>query len=511
MSETASNGKRIAKNTVALYFRMLVTMVVGLFTSRILLDSLGVEDYGIYNLIGGFVTMFNVFRAGLISATQRFITFDLGKGDLKELRGTFSTSFIIFLFISALIVALAEAIAPWFIANKLTIPANRMAAAMWVFQFSLFTLVLNLLSSPYTALIIAHEKMKTFAYISIFEVFAKLLIVYLIYVSPFDKLIVYGFLLFIVQFIVRMVYTSYCSKEFEESKILWAIDWRKVKNIYAFTGWEFIGATAVIGANQGLNVLLGMFFNPAVNAARGIAIQVQNVIAGFVTNFQTALNPQITKSYASDNKGYMVKLLFSSSRLSYVLIFFFSLPIILETNTILNLWLIEVPEYTVTFFRIIIVCSMIDAISNPISTSVEATGNIRNFQLIVGFTRLMIVPIAYLVLKRGGNPTSAFIVLLSINVVAIIERIVVGSKAVGFNAYNFFKQVIVNVVIVSVLASFVPYAIHNYLDEGILRLLVVGLVSVISTGMSIYYFGLSKAEKEIVLVSIRNRFKKYDK
>ena len=511
MPDTSANNKRIAKNTIALYFRMIITMIVGLFTSRVILDSLGVQDYGIYNLVGGFVTMFNVFRAGLISATQRFITFDLGKGDMKELRGTFSTSFIIFLFISALIVILAEAIAPWFISNKLTIPVDRVIAANWVFQFSLVTLVLNLISSPYNALIIAHEKMKTFAYISIFEVVAKLLIAYVIYVSPFDKLIVYGFLLCFVQFMVRIIYTSYCNKNFEESKILWKIDWQKVKMIYAFTGWEFIGAAAVIGANQGLSVLLGMFFNPVVNAAHGVAVQIQHVITGFVTNFQTALNPQITKSYAANNKGYMFKLIFASSRLSYFLLLFISLPVVLETDILLNLWLVKVPEYTALFFRIIIICSMIDAISNPISTSVEATGNIRNFQIVVGLTRLMIIPITYLVLKIGGSPTAAFIVLLIINILALIERIVVGSKTVGFSSANFLNSVIAKLVTVSLFASVLPVCLHYYMTEGLIRLLIVGFVSCITSGISIYYVGLSDSEREIILKPILRRFKKYDK
>lgn len=229
MSNQSSNNKRIARNTLLLYFRMFITMAVGLFTSRVILDSLGVEDYGIYNLVGGFVTMFNIFRAGLISSTQRFITFDLGKGDMNELRNTFSTSLIIFLFISCVIVVIAEVIAPWFIQNKLTIPECRMTAAMWVFQFSLITLILNLISSPYNALIIAHEKMGAFAYISIFEVVAKLVVAYAIYISPFDKLIIYSLLLCIVQVIIRFMYSIYCNRHFKESKLEWRVNWIKVK------------------------------------------------------------------------------------------------------------------------------------------------------------------------------------------------------------------------------------------------------------------------------------------
>lgn len=500
------NSKRIAKNTIALYFRMIITLVVGLFTSRVILDSLGVQDYGIYNLVGGFVTMFNVFRAGLISATQRFITFDLGKGDMKELRGIFSTSLIIFLCISALIVFIAEAVAPWFIANKLTIPADRMTTAMWVFQFSLFTLVLNFISSPYNALIIAHEKMKIFAYISIIEVIAKLLVAYAIYVSPFDKLIVYGFLLCLVQFIIRTIYTMYCGKHFAESRVLWKVDWNKIKIIYAFTGWELFGSIAVIGYTQGLNVLLGMFFTPTVNAARGIAVQVQGVITGFVTNFQTALNPQITKSYASNNKEYMYKLLFASSRFSYFLLFFFSLPIMLEASKLLNLWLVEVPEYTITFFRLIIITTMVDAISNPIITAVEATGNLKKYQIVVGSILLMILPIAYVALKLGAPPYAVFIVHVCMCFVAFCARIYLGSKSVGYSILLFLKGVLFPVVLVTILSVFIPSILHMYMSESISRLIVVGSTSVFTTFLSVYFLGLQKTERGVVL-SYMNKIK----
>ena len=442
--------------------------------------------------------MFNVFRAGLISATQRFITFDLGKGDMKELRGTFSTSLIIFLCISALIVILAEAIAPWFITNKLTIPEDRITAAMWVFQFSLFTLVLNLISSPYNALIIAHERMKTFAYISIFEVVAKLIIAYVIYVSPFDKLIVYGFLLCLVQFVVRLIYTSYCNKKFTESKILWNIDWPKVRKIYAFTGWELFGSVAVIGYTQGLNILLGMFFSPVINAARGVAVQVQSMITGFVSNFQTALNPQITKSFASDNKDYMFKLVFASSRISFFLLFFFALPVILETNLLLNLWLVEVPEYTVIFFRLIIITTMIDAISNPIITSVEATGNIRLYQIVVGSLLLMILPVSYLVLKLGGAPYSVFMVHILFSIFAFIARLFMASRSTGMHKRGFLRYILMPVALVSISAAALPFTIHIFMDESIIRFFVVGFVSVVCTLFSVYFFGIQSNERDLV-------------
>lgn len=474
-------------------------MVVGLFTSRVILDSLGIEDYGIYNLVGGFVVMFNVFRAGLISSTQRFITFDLGTGNMSELRNTFSTSLIIFLFISCVVIAIAEVLAPWFIQNKLTIPESRLTAAMWVFQFSLFTLIFNLISSPYNALIVAHERMGAFAFISILETLAKLAVAYAIYVSPVDRLIAYAFLLCLVQVIIRFIYTFYCNRHFEESKVIWRLDWTKIKKIYAFTGWELFGSIAVIAYTEGLNILLGMFFSPIVNAARGVALMGQSMVSGFVSNFQTALNPQITKSYASGDIVYMHKLIFYSSKLSFFLLFVLSLPIMLEAEELLSLWLVEVPEYTVLFFRLVIITTMIDAISNPIIISVEATGNIRKYQVVVGSLLLLILPISYVALKLGAAPYSVFIVHIIMSGFAFIARLIMGSWVVGFNKYDFLKKVLFPIVGVILVSSILPYSLHHVMSLGLIRLSVVLVISILSVIGSVYYIGLQKQERELVL------------
>lgn len=503
MSNKAENNKRIVKNTLILYLRMILMMFVGLYTSRVILNSLGVEDYGIYNLVGGFVSIFNIFRSGLLSATQRFITYDLGKGDMKELRNTFSTCLIIFISLSVIIIVVAESVGVWFIDNKLTIPFERLTAAHWVFHFSLITLVLNIITFPYNALIIAHEKMTTFAYISIFEVIAKLIVAYVIYVSPFDKLIVYSALLCIVQLIIRLVYTIYCNRKFEEVNVEWKINWIKIKKIYAFTGWELIGSFAVIGYTQGLNILLGMFFTPAVNAARGIAVQVQNMIAGFVTNFQMALNPQITKSYASGDKSYMCQLIFYSSRLSFFLLFILSLPIILEAEELLALWLVEVPEYTVVFFRLIIVTTMIDAISNPIITSVEATGNIKKYQIIVGTILLMILPISYIALKFGAAPYAVFIIHIAMCIVAFVARLIIGSRLVGFSYVDYINRALVPIGSVVLTSTILPLAVHMVLPLGVVRLLIVGTISVLSVATSVYFIGLQQQERQRVIGSIK--------
>lgn len=498
MLDNKVNNERIAKNTLILYLRMLLMMLVGLYTSRVILDSLGIEDYGIYNLVGGFVSMFNIVRAGLLSATQRFISYDLGKGDMKELRNTFSTTIIIFLTLSVIIVLIAETVGIWFIDNKLTIPIERIPAAHWVFQFSIFTLVLNFISFPYNALIIAHEKMAVFAYISIFEVVAKLVVAFAIYISPYDKLIVYGALLCVVQLVIRLIYSIYCKRKFEEAYIEKTINWTKVKRIYAFTGWELFGSIAVIGYTQGLNILLGMFFTPVVNAARGIAVQVQNMIVGFITNFQMALNPQITKSYASGDKPYMIQLIFYSAKLSFFLLLVLSLPLSLEAEELLSLWLVEVPQYTVIFFRLIIVTTMIDAISNPIITSVEATGNIKKYQIVVGTILLMILPVSYIALKFGAAPYAVFIVHIVMSIIAFIARIIIGSRLVGFSCVNFISHTLLPIGGVIITSAMIPLVVHFALPSGVIRLLIVGCMSVLCVVVAMYFIGLQKYERELV-------------
>lgn len=448
MANNQSNSKRIAKNTLILYFRMIFLMVISLYTSRVVLATLGVNDFGIYNVVGGFVSMFSVLRAGLISATQRFITFELGRGDEKALKSTYSSSMQIYIMISIIIVIAAESLGIWFIQNKMVIPTDRLFAAQWVFQLSLLTLVIGLISNPQNALIIAHEKMGAFAYISIYEAVAKLLIVYVLTIGGMDKLILYAILMCLVQISLRIIYGIYCKRNFEEAKFSFHIDWDRIKKIYGFTGWSMFGGLASIGFTQGLNMLLNVFFNPAINAARGISVQVQNVINHFATNFQTAINPQIIKSYASNELDYMYKLIFASSKFSFYLILFLALPVMMETEQILSLWLKEVPEYASIFFRLMIITTMIDGISNPIMRSVDASGNIRNYQLIVGGILLCIVPIAYIVLKLGGEPYTVFVVHIIMGLIAFAMRLRLANRLTGIPLGEYVNKVLVKVLLV---------------------------------------------------------------
>lgn len=498
MSLQSTNNKRIAKNTIFLYLRMLFLLFIGLFTSRVVLSSLGAEDYGIYNVVGGFITMFSVFRAGLTSATQRFITYDLGKGDLARLRETFSTCVIIYMMISILILVLSESVGVWFLENKLTIPSERLYAAKWVFQLSILTLIIGMVSTPYNALIISHERMGAFAWISIYEAFAKLVVTYMIYSTTYDKLIVYAILLCLVQLSVRIIYNIYCRKNFNESKVIFKFNWKKIKEIYSFTGYAMFGGLASIGFTQGLNVLLNMFFNPIVNAARGIAVQVQSIINGFVLNFQTAVNPQIVKSYAKGDIAYMFKLIFASSKFSYLLLFAMSLPVMLEAETLLHLWLNQVPEYTPLFFRLIIITTMIDGISNPFMRAVDATGNIKKYQLTVGGILLMIVPVSYVVLKLGGAPYSVFIVHVVLSLLAFIVRLYLVKQLIDFSIRVYWKDVLSKILMVTVISVSIPIVLRIEMQESILRLLVVSCVSFMLIVLSSYYLALLPEEREFV-------------
>lgn len=507
-SRELSNNKRILKNSLLLYFRMLLMLAIGLFTSRVVLEALGVEDFGLYNVVGGFVSLFTVLRSGVSSATQRFLTFYLGTGDCYELKKTFSACFFVYLIISFFILILAETFGTWFLNNKLSFDSARCDAAFVVFQLSLVTLILGMLSTPYNALIIAHEKMGAFAYISIYEALSKLFVAYLISHSSLDRLILYAALLCVVQVSVQLVYMLYCRMKFAESKLLLSFESERIRQIYKFTGWAMIGGIASIGFTQGLNVLLNVFFSPVVNAARGIAVQIQQVACNFVTSFQTAVTPQIIKSYAKKDLSYMYKLIFTSSKFSYILLFLISLPVMIDAEYILSLWLISVPKNTELFFRLIIITSFIDALSNPFMRAVDATGNIRNYQLVVGGILLTIVPISYIALKLGAPPYSVFVVHIVISVLAFIVRLLMSQKLIGISLKRYFLDVVSKLFLITVISVTTSLYVASLIDVHFLRLLILCLISTVSICLSTFFIGLSQDEKNLVVCKVKNIVKK---
>ena len=495
MTDIASNNKRIAKNTLMLYVRMLFSMIVSLYTSRVVLQTLGVEDYGIFNVVGGVITMFTFINAAMVSSTQRYLNFELAKGNSQKLRSVFNTSLQIHGLIAIAIIVLGETLGLWFVLNKLVIPESRMTAALWVYQCSILACCVTILSAPYNADIIAHEKMSAFAYISILEVSLKLLIVYLLFVSPIDKLIAYAILTLSVQLLIRFIYSRYCHKHFEESYIEFNFNKALFKEMSGFAGWSFFGNLAAILYTQGLNMMLNIFFGPVVNAARGIAVQVQSAVQQFVSGFQTALNPQITKNYAVGNLEQMHNLMFRSARFSFLLLFFLSLPVLLETDFLLTVWLKNVPDNAVIFTQIMICISLIYTTSNPCVIANQATGKVKVYQMVVGGILLTILPISYILLKLGAPAYSVFIVHFCVETVAQFSRMFMLRKLINLPLWQYMKNIYIPIICTVAVAVILPIVVHMQFEEGWLRFIVVGFTCVLSVGISAFFIGFTKNER----------------
>ena len=490
MTEPAYSNKRIAKNTLMLYLRMFLTMAISLYTSRVVLSTLGIEDYGTYNVVGGVVVMFTFINGAMSTATMRYITFELGRGNIERLKTVFRTSIQVFVILAFIIVLLSETIGLWFLYHKLTIAPDRMTAALWVFQISIIDCVLRMIVIPFNAEVISHEKMSTFAYLSILDVTLKLIIVYLLQVIPFDKLIIYALLMFAVSIIHISIYLIYCFKHFPEINFQFRLDKPLLKEMTSFAGWGLFGNLAGVLYNQGLNMLLNIFFGPVVNAARGVALQVQGTVQSFIVNFQMALNPQITKSYAKGNLDRI-------------------LPITIEANQILGVWLKEVPNHSVSFIRLLFSIALIETLANPLVISNQATGKVKKYQIVVGGIQLLIVPIAYIVLKLGGNPESVYLVQFVIMLCAQIARIFMIKPLIQLPLKKYFNEVIVRVLIVAITAPIIPLFIYfNTHVMSTTNFFMVCLFSVISVFISIYLIGITQNERQMILSYLQKRIKR---
>ena len=509
MENTSANNKRIAKNTLLLYFRTLFIMLVTLYTSRVVLNTLGVTDYGIYNVVGGVVAMFGFINGSMSSATQRYITFALGKGDQSNLQKVFSTALQIHVLIAVLIVVLGETVGLWFMYTQMQIPADRMDAAFWVLQCSIASTVIMIISVPYNADIVAHEKMSAFAYISILEAVLKLAVVYMLVVFSYDKLILYAFLILAVQLLIRLCYSRYCNRHFEESKYRHVWDKSLFKEMTGFAGWSMFGNLSSVLFSQGLNMLLNVFFGPVVNAARAVAVQVQSAIQQFVTNFQMALNPQITKTYAKGEMGEMHKLMFRSARFSFYLLFLLSLPVLFETDFILTVWLKTVPDHTIVFLRIMICTSLLYTLSNPLMIANQSTGKVKRYQAVCGTILLMILPISYICLRFGCPAYSVFIVHFAVESITQIVRMLLLRPSIGIRVQDYLKHIYLKVSVVVILSVILPFLVYENMDATVLRFFTVCTVCVLSVGTIVYMVGLSSSEREFIyakFIGIYNKF-----
>lgn len=499
-----TNNIRVAKNTIILYIRMVFLMIVTLYTSRVIINVLGFYDYGIYTAVGGFVAMFGVISNSLTAAIGRFITFELGHGNKEKLNSIFSTSLLIQSIIAGVIIILAETVGIWFLNVHMTIPSERLYAANIVLQFSIITFAIQLISVPYNAAIIAHENMGAYAVISIINGFGTLLVAFsLKIIDSFDKLIAYSILIAILTLLVRVIYGIYCKKHFQECKFILKCDKSIIKEITLFAGWNFFGASAAVLRDQGVNVLLNIFCGPIVNAARGIAMQVSGAIQSLSGSFLSALSPQITKQYANRDIDSSLNLCFKGARFSYYLLLLLGLPIFVEAEQILTLWLGDTPDHAVSFVRLIVVYVMVEAVSTTLITLMLATGNIKRYQIIVGGAQLLNFPLAYLILKLGLAPEYTVVATIFIACLCLILRLLLLRKMVGLSIRKFVVDVVLNVVIVSFVSLLIPISVIHILDQNFLRLVTSVVICILWSSFIIISIGCSMSERSFFVIKVK--------
>lgn len=508
MSSTSANNKRIAKNTILLYVRMAFNMLVGLYTSRVTLAALGVEDFGVYNVVGGFVGMFSMISGSLAAAISRFLTFELGRGDAESLKRVFSTAVTIQFILSSIILVLCETVGLWFVNTQLVIPPDRIVAAHVVYQCSVVSFILGLVSIPYSAVITAHEKFSFFAVISIAMTIARLLVALAIALVPIDKLIYYAALLALLGLVDRLIQGAYCSRHFPESHFRLVVDKELMGKMLSFAGYNSFGCVSSVLMSQGVNVLVNMFYGVAFNAARGVAGQIESAVGQFSSSFTTALNPQITKEYAQGNNHRMLQLVYSGSKLSFMLMLLVSLPVLFEAETILGIWLVSTPDYAVLFTRLSLMIALLSVISNTLITSMLATGRIRNYQIVVGGLGMLIFPVVWVLYKFGFPVYVSYIVHISIFVAQLAARLIMLRKMVGLDVLYFLRQVLLRDVAVVAISSVTPLFLIMAVEPSAVRTVLSVVVSMLSVALAAYYVGLSPQEKTMVLDIVGKLFKR---
>ena len=501
-----TDNRRIAKNTAFLYVRMLLVMGATLYTSRVVLRVLGEVDYGLYNVVGGLVTMFTFLNGSLGAATSRYITFELGKKNSDGVNRVFNVALVIHVMLALLIIALAETVGLWFFYEKMTISDNRMDAAFWVYQISIVTCFFSLTQVPYNAIIIAHEDMRVYAWVGIAEAAFKLAVAFVIMASPFDALVYYALLLCAVQVIIMLFYRFYCNRHFKESRIRLYKDKALYKEMFSFGGADLIGYLSVLAQGQGLNLLLNMFFGPTVNAARGIAYQVQGAVTQFGNNFMTAVKPQIIKSYAEGDVEGMMRLVKDSSCFSFYLMWLICLPIFLETDYILRLWLGDYPDHSVSFLRLVLVLCLIQTLKTPRSTVFHATGHIKFVNMTVGTVLCLALPLAYLGLKMGFSPESVFVTANATMILSELVSVFVLKKYVSYSIHRYLLAVHGRCLLVACLSMLVPMLVYDkWMDATFGRLVVTCLISTASIGVVVLAVGLRSGIRDRLYCELRRR------
>ena len=504
---SGAENKTIAKNTVLLYVRMLLIMVVSLYTSRVTLNALGVIDYGIYNVVGGVIATLSFLNTTLSASTSRFITFELGKGNVNKLRSIFANCCSVHLLLSALILLLGETVGLWFVNTQLVIPPERMAAANVVYQCAIGSFIMNVLSVPYNGLIIAHEKMNAFAYISILEAFLKLVCVWALLVIKGDRLIFYAFFWLGISVLIRFIYNTYCIKEFEESRVKPSIDKGSFKSILSFSGYNLCEIFANMMADQGVNILLNLHFGPAINAARGIAVQVNSAMTGFTHNFTTALNPQITKSYAKGDNDRMMSLVGAGGKYSFYLLLLLAVPVFFKVDYILELWLKNPPEYSAEFIRLLILSNLCIMPTGTFYTAISSTGNIKLYQLAFGLFRLTVFPVCWAVLNFvSSSPLSVYVVFVIYEVAGTVLKLILLKKNMEFFLpWSYCRRIIFPCCVVSALIFVANYFVEPCFNEAILPLITFVAISEMVNVAMIALFGLSSEERHLLAGLVKKK------
>lgn len=511
---SSSNGahKRIAKNTLILYFRHILIMLVSLYTARVVLETLGVEDYGIYNVVGGVVAMLAFLNSTLASSTQRFLNIEMVSNNKENLSETFSTAVIGHYLIAGIILILAETVGLYFVMNKLVIPEERLTAALFVYQFSVFSFIIAIISTPYNAIILANEKMNIFAYISLLEVSLKLISVFLLVYINYDKLILYSLFIFLIALFLRLIYRIYCRRNFEESnfRFLWSI--KLLKQMFSFSGWMLAGTTTNILSLQGVNILINMFFGPAFNAARAIAMQVNSATKAFVENIMIATRPQIIKSYTEKRIEYTYKLVFLSSRISFFLLSLLVIPILFQSKLILSIWLKTTPDYSALFTQLILVDTLISALFAPLGTLSQASGKIKAYQISIALTFFCVFAFTYIVYKLGYPVSITFVISIVMSLIGLFFRVLILYKTVCFPIGKYLKEVIFPIFYTTMFSLIIPLSFKIIIqDNSVFVQLLFTFTCLLSSAISIWFVGLRREEKGIILERLNRVLKRLQK
>lgn len=497
-------NKKIAKNTLFLYLRMFLVMGISLYTSRIVLETLGIVDFGIYNIVGSTVLLFSFLSTSLTIAVQRYLAYALGIGDLNKFRLLFSQAFWVYLILSLFILIIAETVGLSILYNYIDIPEGRFRAAFWTYQYSIFTFIIGIIRLPYNAAILAYEKMSFFAYTGIVEVFLKLLITYLLVILAFDKLISYSVLLLGVSVVISIWYHCYCFKNLNGCKLKFSIDKSVINELAKFSGWSMLSSASSTLTNQGVNILLNNFFGVLINAANGISVQIMNALSQFLVNFQMAFNPQIIKSYANGDYKYLRSLIFRASLISFYLMILIAIPLMTKMDYILSLWLKTVPEYACDFSICIIISFLMESYAGPLWMTVQAVGKIKRYQIIISSLYLLNILGSFVFLYAGYSPLSVFIIRIIISVIVFFARVFLLNFLLKFSVRDYFLKVMLKSYIIFIVLFFISYHIGLHL-HGFWGLILFIIISVSISSTFIFCCGFEKTDRDTVIRIILKR------